>query len=246
MSVTNIAVLRDNIIAPSSREIYLGRNKVFLLWVIKNKPEWLSETAFQHFGSMLSPEYKDAKAFLQDKSLGSPIRLQHLSAETIMEFILSLKKTNGMPIGYAQANTTRTAICHLFREYDFNYSTFLEEQLGNLFKGLKRKFASDVQDGLLDIKIGKDPFEFSFYKMLAKTLLIKGTKDYSFAHCALLLSWNLMSRVSNGLGMNFGYLEWENDSMVVFYGQMKNDQIGEKMDPKHIFANPLMPEVVQF
>jgi hypothetical protein len=40
---------------------------------------------------MLSPEYKDAKEILQDKSLGSPIKLQHLSAETIMEFILSLK-----------------------------------------------------------------------------------------------------------------------------------------------------------
>jgi hypothetical protein len=48
----------------------------------------------------------------------------------------------------------------------------LEEQLGNLFKGLKRRFASDVQDGLLDIKIGKDPFEFSFNKMMANTFLI--------------------------------------------------------------------------
>jgi hypothetical protein len=66
---------------------------VFLLWVIKNQPEeLLSETAFLHFGSMLSPEYKDAKAFLNQKSLGCPFKLERLSAVTVMEFIISLNK----------------------------------------------------------------------------------------------------------------------------------------------------------
>jgi hypothetical protein len=102
--------------------------------------------------------------------------------------------------------------------------------------------ASDIQSGITELKIGKDPFEFSFYKFLAKTLVTKGSKDFSFAHCDLVLSWNLMSRVSNDLGMKFGHLEWENDSMVSYFGQMKNEQFGEKRDPKHIFANPIMPE----
>jgi hypothetical protein len=32
--------------------------------------------------------------------------------------------------------------------------------------------------------------------------------------------------------MKFGHLEWENDSMVIYFGQMKNDQFVEKQDPK--------------
>jgi hypothetical protein len=42
--------------------------------------------------------------------------------------------------------------------------------------------------------------------------------------------------------MNFGHLEWENDSMVIHFGQMKNVQFGGKQDPKHVFANPIIPE----
>jgi hypothetical protein len=243
MSSTNIALLRDSIISNSSREIYLNRNTVFFLWLLKNRSELVTETAFRRFGSTISPQHDEVKAFLRDKSTGCPIKLIDLSAETIMEFIISLKKKDGIPIGYGQSNTTRTSIRHLFREYDVPYPALLAEQLGNFFKGLKRHMASDTQSGITELKIGKDPFEFSFYKILAKTLVTKDSKDFAFAHCALVLSWNLMCRVSNGLGIKFGHLEWENDSMVIYYGQMKNDQFGEKRDPKHIFANPIMPEI---
>jgi hypothetical protein len=57
------------------------------------------------------------------------------------------------------------------------------------------------------VKIGKDLFEFSFYKFFAEKLPKKSIKDYYFAHCALVLSWNMFSWVSNGLGMKFGHVE---------------------------------------
>jgi hypothetical protein len=145
-----------------------------------------------------------------------------------MEYIISLKKKNGMRIGYSQNNTSQTAVRHLFREYNVPYLPLLKEELCILFKGLKRQIASDVQDGIIDIRIGKDPFEFSIYKILIEMLPTSGSKDCSFAHCELVLSWNLMSRVSNGLGMKFGHLEWENDSMVIYFRQMNNAQFGEK------------------
>jgi hypothetical protein len=66
----------------------------------------------------------------------------------------------------------------------------LAEQLGNLFKGLKRQITSIIQSAITELKIGKDPFEFSLYKILAKMLITKESNDFSFALCALVLSWN--------------------------------------------------------
>jgi hypothetical protein len=51
----------------------------------------LSETAYYRFGSTVLPEYKDAKAFFLEKSMGCPLKLLELSGETIMEYIISLK-----------------------------------------------------------------------------------------------------------------------------------------------------------
>jgi hypothetical protein len=55
-----------------------------------------------------------------------------------------------MRIGYAQSKTTRSSIRHLLQENDVPYPQLLEEQLGNLYKGLKRQIAFDVQDGKID------------------------------------------------------------------------------------------------
>jgi hypothetical protein len=102
-------------------------------------------------------------------------------------FIISLKKKNGKPIGYSQSKGTCTSIRHLFREYDLPYPELLAEQLGNLSKGLKPQMASDIQSGITVLKNGKDPFDLSFNKILAKTLVTKDSKVYSFAHCVLVL-----------------------------------------------------------
>jgi hypothetical protein len=91
----------------------------------------VTRTVYLRFGSTISPQHDDVKAFLQDKSTGCPIKLIDLSAETIMDFIISLTKKNGIQIGYAQSNTTRTCIHHLFQKYDLPYPALLAEQLGN-------------------------------------------------------------------------------------------------------------------
>jgi hypothetical protein len=71
------------------------------------------------------------------------------------------------------------------------------------------------------VKIAKDPFEFSINRISAKRLVAKDSKDFSFAHCSLIIFWLLISQVWNGLGIKFGHLEWENDSMVRYYGKIQ-------------------------
>jgi len=39
-------------------------------------------------------------------------------------------------------------------------------------------------------------------------------------------------------------MKWTNDSLGIYFAHMKNDQFGERpRDPRHIYANPLIPEI---
>ncbi len=39
------------------------------------------------------------------------------------------------------------------------------------------------------------------------------------------------------------HFSWENDSLVVDISKHKADQTGERVTPKHIYANPFIPEL---
>ena len=40
------------------------------------------------------------------------------------------------------------------------------------------------------------------------------------------------------------HTEWRDDALCIYFAHMKNDQEGERLrDPRHIYANPLMPEI---
>ncbi|ETL79786.1 hypothetical protein L917_19651 [Phytophthora nicotianae] len=53
-----------------------------------------------------------------------------------------------------------------------------------------------------------------------------------------------MSRSANTVSLCYNHMEWGEDALKVFFAHMKNDQRGTRpRDPRHIYANPLMPEV---
>ena len=60
----------------------------------------------------------------------------------------------------------------------------------------------------------------------------------------MTLSWNLMCRISNSIDVHFSHIDWKEDALAIIFCHMKNDQQGERpRDPRHIYANPLIPEV---
>ncbi len=74
--------------------------------------------------------------------------------------------------------------------------------------------------------------------------LLAGTVEGLFGFCMLTMSWNLLCRVSNAAGICISHLEWREDALGVFFAHMKNDQTGERpRDPRHVYANPLMPDI---
>ena len=108
--------------------------------------------------------------------------------------------------------------------------------------------------GIGNIKIGKDPLNFSSYRWICnllytnidKSIVVKRDQyqQHVLAHCIFVLSWNLMCRASNCIGVCLSHLEWKDDALGIYFAHMKNDQAAERpRDPRHVYANPTMPEV---
>jgi hypothetical protein len=81
------------------------------------------------------------------------------------------------------------------------------------------------------------------YRFLGQQLLHQEAREFVFARCFMHLCWNLMSRAAMHLTSVLSI--WHGQRIhCVFSCHMKNDQTGEQpRDPRHIYANPLMPEI---
>lgn len=93
---------------------------------------------------------------------------------------------------------------------------------------------------------GKVPISFSIYCSLAKVALFASevrSKFASLVHLFLLLCWNLFSRSCSVADLRTHHFSWDNDCLVVDMSKQKGDQTGDKITPKHVYANPYNPEI---
>jgi hypothetical protein len=93
---------------------------------------------------------------------------------------------------------------------------------------------------------GKVAITFQFYCYLAKRALfaaVHRSAAASFVHLFLILCWNMFARSCSVVDLRTHHFSWEQDSLVIDMSRQKADQTGEKMTPKHIFANPFEPAI---
>ena len=64
-----------------------------------------------------------------------------------------------------------------------------------------------------------------------------------FAWPYFLFAWNLMARSSMVGSIMFGHLGWKGDALMVHVPAHKGDQTGERAFSRHVYANPLNPEI---
>jgi hypothetical protein len=81
--------------------------------------------------------------------------------------------------------------------------------------------------------------------MTTGTVVMAGTvmSVLWYAHVYLVLQWNLMSRTNNVSTTSYEHMWWENDALVIYTPKQKNDPNGARAYPKHVFANPLDPQI---
>jgi len=91
---------------------------------------------------------------------------------------------------------------------------------------------------------GKAPMSVAVYEKLCGWLLALGTMDGLFAHCFLMLTWNLSCQSQNTSLIKFRDISWSTSfhTFQVFFEHSKTDQLGDESKyPCHLYANPLVP-----
>lgn len=238
--------LRQSCVKHTSRITYLYPARHFILWLARNKPTFLNPDFGRYVDGFLDPdsilnELKNAD--IQRR----PFDFEEVTADLIFEWMLSCKRDDGTFQSESTYNGKRSALKHLFRSYkvDHLWTVTLDCNCRTLLKGLKRQVADKKSRGRGKVKEGKDPLDFSLYQKLARLIIQEQGNDRGaiFAHTFLVFAWNLMCRAGNVVEMCLKHMEWEGDSMVMYFAHMKNDQEGKRKDPKHVFANPLLPEI---
>eukprot|EP00834_Sanchytrium_tribonematis_P003532 NODE_139_length_16235_cov_0.569038.p3 type:complete len:603 gc:universal NODE_139_length_16235_cov_0.569038:14135-15943(+) len=158
--------------------------------------------------------------------------------------MVTLRKSDGSKPGNATYSAHRSGLAHLFREYNVTMTPELSESQSRNYLGLRRTTAQRTADGEGRIKVGKDPMDFPLLKFICESLLKSKEKENVFGRCFILICWNLMCRAGNVVSICLEHLEWRNDSLCIYFAHMKNDQTGNrKRDPRHIYANPVSPEI---
>ena len=242
-----VDAVRQNTVSAESRRLYARSIARFLLWLIQNKPDLVTENLLTAVDTSTGREaLEKIKAFVEDKDNGPPIDFESITARVFVTWLVSIRKSNGAKPGYSAYNSHRAALFNLYRDYDVSMSSTLKEQMSHFFKGLKRTTARRTADGMERVQVGKNPLQFVTYRRIGQFMLDQHHSrfDSIFGHFFMVLCWNLMCRAGQCSTICISHLEWINDSLGVYFAQQKNDQTGERpRDPRHIYANPIMPEV---
>jgi hypothetical protein len=209
---------------------------VFTPSILDTAPEVFNDQFRDLLKSILTPPI--------DQSL-SPILFDRLECNKhFMPWIIDLKKKDQTAVGIGMLLTHRTALANLFRDFGVKMNEDFVRALEAYYIGLSKMDARSKSNGVTEIRQGKDPMPFDFYVFLAKLFLKRGGSESISAHTILTLSWNLMSRISNTSKICYSHLDWQQDSLAVYFGIMKNDQLAERpKDPRHVFANPFEPSI---
>lgn len=99
--------------------------------------------------------------------------------------------------------------------------------------------------GEMAIYEGKRPISAKGYMLLAAFALRSANNRLGsvYPHIFTILCWNLFARSCNVGSLMLQHISWENDSLKIVLPKHKGDQEGARVYPKHVYANPLRPEV---
>lgn len=156
-------------------------------------------------------------------------------------------------------NMHRCALSWYLSHHNSSLDTKLYSDLSSLIKGFKKKIALKKKNGELPSIEGRHPITFGGYKLLALKFLslkpeVKQGNNSRNSNCGSwnesifswpfwLLLWNLMQRSETIANVQLEHISWKEDSLTIVIPQSKTDQEGENIYHRHIFANPLQPEI---
>lgn len=265
MEGVTIESIRDAVVSANTFKSYLGDLIALLQWVYQNKRNWLTNHGKDQLcicAALLPDETvagqkqrvrETIQSILRDAYDEPILLLDAVVPADYMSFIITLRKSNGSYLSSSSYGNKRSALFHLFRLHNrVGFTKNFTNELTNLFKGFNREIAQKRgeaeggEDGNATIREGKEPMSVELYKSLCGWFLKYGTIDGIFAHCFLVLTWNLSCRAVNTAKLMFPFLKWSQsfDSYCIHFSHTKTDQLGEEAKyARHLYANPVTPIV---
>ncbi len=234
----------------SSRKAYAYSNVRLIQWLSANdrallNDDWVAVVAkdavkkVPHDGRLTD----DFKKAMQGRLLQFDVRLPplHFGRVTTATF---LQWVHSLTTEYDAASGHRSAVRGLFKDFGATLPAKWDDETGAAFQGLKRKQAQARAEGKSKKQSkGKKPMEFGLYCALAKNMWASNKTVTAFNVIYMLLCWNLMARSANVTKICFEHFDWKDDAMTILFCTTKTDQGGDRTHPRHVYANPLKPEI---
>jgi hypothetical protein len=232
-------------------------------WMIDAKHE---ATVGINFRSAASKEKKELAAItkvakkammsVNSQDNNCPILLQNLTFRICTEFLVSKHHSTAAAAangdGSAAASTkkfkststyekARSAIVFLHKEANIEMDPEIRQRLCNFMSGLKRKVQDEKKRTGVSLMEGKRKMSFQVYEKICE-LMVSSPDANEFAHCFLVLEWNLMARSENVVDSHVENIYFDNDCLVFQFAKTKCDQTGKNADQLwHVYATPNNP-----
>ncbi len=245
MNIELVEEVGRNIHAKSSTRQYINNNIKLIVWLYDNgMVEFLKDEVTSAFDQL---NLEEARAFLLNMLRNrKPVCsfTEDFTPDLFISFLGTLKNRQGLPVTKGTLGNYRSALMDLFRINGFNIDPTWRADLSIKLRGLKRmnvnvlNSTSTIRPGS-----GKEPIPIDVYRKYNIELLKRGGKEDIFAKFFGILAWNLMSRSVNICKIRFNEFFWTDDALKIVFVQMKNDQLGDRAYPRHIYANPIEPHI---
>jgi hypothetical protein len=147
---------------------------------------------------------------------------------------------------FGTIQTYISAIKFFYQERGIDIPRILNQNLSKWMDGYKRKIADLKSKGIMKNKEGKLPLSYLQYERLSELALFAADTravSSSFTHLFMILCWNLFARSCSVSDLHYHHLSWDNDALIIDMSKHKADQSGERITPKHIYANPFQPAI---
>ncbi|KAH9074603.1 hypothetical protein Ae201684P_022405 [Aphanomyces euteiches] len=216
----------DGRIASSTRKQYEDIAKQMLKWPLKENPDTSRD------GKLMLPLTYDAcKKFLAYMTVKRD-RSGKAYEPTQFE-------------SFAAINKCISAIAYLYDKHNMAISHDIKKLFKQFSSGYKRKVARLKQEGELPMGDGKAAVSWKGYEMVCKHAFsgdMKHSSSLAF-HPFVTFCWNLMARSVSTASLQFEHITWKGDALLVQFCLTKSDQEGNFCFPKHIYADPIKPEM---
>jgi hypothetical protein len=146
----------------------------------------------------------------------------------------------------------RSAIVDLYTQANLVIDPVVNGRINKMITGYEKDLNDLKKRSLMKPEEGRQPLPFSGYQLMLWKFLnwfptastvagryISGMFMWSFT----TLLWNLMSRSDSVDTLMFEHISWQDDSLIIEEQGHKGDGTGENKYGKHLYANPLQPEL---